>query len=115
MPVEAPEAYVRRSVVNLAINSGKKAGRERSYIHSGAVLSVEPPEVDDLWPLLGQLPPRQRAVLVLRYYLDLSEADIARVLGCRPGTVKAHASKALTRLRKESRRTASRPLFGGTW
>ncbi|MHB1535220.1 MAG: RNA polymerase sigma factor [Acidimicrobiales bacterium] len=101
-PVRAPEAYLRRSVVNLAINSGRRAHRERSYVASGfAEQVVEAPINDELWPLLGRLPARQRAVLVLRYYLDLSEAEIARTLGCRPGTVKAHASKALARLRKE--------------
>lgn len=48
---------------------------------------------------LGELPPRQRAVLVLRYFLDLSEADTARALGCTTGTVKSTAAKALARLR----------------
>jgi RNA polymerase sigma factor (sigma-70 family) len=49
--------------------------------------------------LLGRLPARQRAVLVLRYYEDLSEADIATELGLSVGTVKSHASRALAALR----------------
>lgn len=49
--------------------------------------------------LLAVLPPKQRAVVVLRYYEDLSEREIADALGCAPGTVKAHASRAMATLR----------------
>ena len=49
---------------------------------------------------VGGLPPRQRAIVVLRYYDDLSEAQIADALGCRPGTVKSQAAAALTTLRR---------------
>ncbi len=100
--VTSPEAYVRRSVANLAMNSSKRAVTE--HRHRQRLRAPEPAvqsDTDELWPLVCRLPPRQRAVVVLRYYLDMSELEIARTLGCRPGTVKAHSAKALTRLRQE--------------
>ena len=56
---------------------------------------------DGLAEAVGRLPFRQRAVVVLRYYADLSEADIAWALNCRPGTVKSLGSRALEALSKE--------------
>jgi RNA polymerase sigma factor (sigma-70 family) len=55
---------------------------------------------DLLLRALASLPPRQRAVLVLRYFDDLPEAEIAEVLGCSLGTVKSHCARALSRLRE---------------
>jgi RNA polymerase sigma factor (sigma-70 family) len=52
-----------------------------------------------LWSALMGLSPQQRAVLVLRYFEDLTEADIAAVLSCSPGTVTTHAARGLDRLR----------------
>jgi RNA polymerase sigma-70 factor (sigma-E family) len=54
----------------------------------------------ELWPYICRLPARQRSVIVLRYYEDLSEAEIARVLGCSQGAVKSHSSRALASLRR---------------
>lgn len=56
-------------------------------------------ERDAMWSALDQLPPRQRAVLVLRFYEQLSEAEIAGLLRCSTGTVKSQSSKGLARLR----------------
>jgi len=53
---------------------------------------------DAVWRALLRLPPRQRAVIVLRYYEDLSEQEIAAVMGTSPGTVKSQAARGLRRL-----------------
>lgn len=103
---ENPEAYVRRMAVNQLLGwRRRKAWHvERSYgdVPDTALTSHEErvADVDAVWRALATLPPRQRAVLVLRYYEDMTEADIADTLGIRPGTVKSQASAALGRLRR---------------
>lgn len=95
-----PEGYIRRIMVNRNISVWRKFGREHptaDFYESGA----DDHHFDhELWTALLQLPPRQRAVIALRYYDDMSEADIARTLGCSVGTVKSQASKALAKLRQ---------------
>ena len=101
----SPDAYVRRIMVNTMI-AEKSRGRRGLELLSRTDRRehTESPEQavvqrEDLWGRINLLPARQRAVIVLRYYEDLSEAAIAEVLGCAPGTVKAHASAALKTLR----------------
>ncbi|MGH9223773.1 MAG: SigE family RNA polymerase sigma factor [Acidimicrobiales bacterium] len=99
--VEQPLAYLRRAVVN-ACNSWHRRQRvERAHL-DGAPPGPPPvfEEPDEMWDALGGLAPRRRAVLVLRFYADLSEAATARALGCRPGTVKSLTSRALADLRR---------------
>ena len=103
-PVDDPKAYLRRSIVNLATTARRRLSREQRYVSALREDVHLPPEVDETWRLLARLPARHRTVLVLRYYEDLSEAAIADVLGCRPGTVKTLASRGLTRLREEMER-----------
>ncbi|MCU1691967.1 MAG: polymerase sigma factor [Frankiales bacterium] len=111
--VEDPEPYVRRAMVNLSVNRVRRLRRGLLVAEPPAVL-VEPlgVEADHVWAAVRALPPGQRAVLVLRYYEGLSEAEIATVLGCATGTVKSQASKALATLRArwaaESAREVSR-------
>ena len=98
-----PEAYVRRVMINENISSWRRrvprpvatvpdrpvadeAGRTESRLAVAAALR--------------QLPPRQRAVVVLRFYEDLSEAETASLLGCSVGTVKSQTHDALVRLRR---------------
>jgi RNA polymerase sigma factor (sigma-70 family) len=99
--VHDPAAYLRRSVVNLATNVHRRTRRERLHLATVSEAVVEPTEVDETWQLVRTLPPRQRAVLVLRFYLDLSEAETAQVLGCRPGTVASTSSRALAKLKEQ--------------
>ena len=101
-----PEAYVRRMAVNEVLSVRRrgwwKAERAGHVPDVGVAGSAEQDVVDrsELWEALLRLAPRQRAVLVLRYYEDLSEHRIAEVLGCSPGTVKSQASDALATLRR---------------
>jgi RNA polymerase sigma-70 factor (sigma-E family) len=94
-----PEGYVRRVMANRSISTWRKLRRER-LVGDPPEASYEDQPVDRvLWDVLARLPRRQRTVLVLRYYEDLSEAEIARVLGIAPGTVKSQASKGIAALR----------------
>ena len=105
---DRPEAYVRRMVVNEVLGSRRHGWwhRERPHeqVESGKPTSHEGRVVErlTLWEAVQALPVRQRAVVVLRYYEDLTEAQIAETLGCSRGTVKSQASDALATLRRNS-------------
>ncbi len=99
------EAYVRRMLANTLVSSKRRAWvHEQPWgdVPESVADSAEMPILDRslLWPLVCALPARQRAVIVLRYYEDLSEAQIADVLGCAPGTVKSQSSAAMRALRR---------------
>ena len=104
--MDDPAAYVRKVIVNAAISSGRRAWRRvespREVLPErplpGAESGVE--EHAALWPLVCALPERQRAVVVLRYYEDLTERETAEVLGCSVGTVKSQAHDAIHALRR---------------
>ncbi len=102
--LEAPDAYLRTAVTNQARSALRRSGRDRAKadrLGRSVALSVGLPELDETWALLRALPERQRMAVVLRFYEDLPEAEIARLLGCRPGTVKSLIHRGLARVRKE--------------
>ena len=106
-----PGPYVRRMLVNAAMDRWRLLRRrpEVPFALDGpppAVAALAGPDMtaaladqDLLWRALARLPPGQRAVLVLRYYEDLTEAQTAAVLGCSVGSVKTQTSRALSKLR----------------
>ena len=105
-------AYLRQCVVNGARSALRHHKVEQRYLESTRargrlhVASAEDEAMsvtgtDELFGRLQRLPDRQREVLVLRYFLDLSEAQIAETLGIAPGSVKAHAHRGLAALRTQ--------------
>ncbi|WP_084793575.1 SigE family RNA polymerase sigma factor [Actinokineospora bangkokensis] len=103
-----PEPYLRRMVVNEYLGL-----RRRRAFHdvpaspadlTGLARPTEDPDYGEREEMLARiraLPPKQRAVLALRYYAGLADGDIADVLGCRASTVRAHASRAIAALRAD--------------
>lgn len=104
---ESLRAYLQRTVVNLAGNHFRRGRNERAFLaRAGSITpaATTDPDVElreHLWSALRQLPHRQRAALVLRFYEDLSERDTARLLGCRAGTVKSLVHRGLMAMREE--------------
>ncbi|GAA3466517.1 SigE family RNA polymerase sigma factor [Nonomuraea roseola] len=100
---ETLEPYVRRVIVNAAISRARRrAILSIIPMHSPPERSAHATDTDlrhVLMEALRALPPRQRAVIVLRYWEDLSETQTAEVLGCAVGTVKSQTSKAMAKLR----------------
>jgi RNA polymerase sigma-70 factor (sigma-E family) len=99
--LEHPAAYLRAVVVNLASRARVRRDRESQLRRKLGSPASEVLRARELMDVIDGLPRRQRTVVVLRYYADMSEADIAAALGCRAGTVKSLASRALATLRKE--------------
>jgi RNA polymerase sigma-70 factor (sigma-E family) len=103
-----PDAYVRRIVINTHRSRFRKhrvAEELRGDLTDalGGVSQPGPEGRSELLDALDRLGPRQRAVVVLRYWLDLSEAETAAALSCSVGTVKSQASRALATLRRTAR------------
>ena len=100
--LHSPGGYLRTTLVNLCRGWHRKEGRGARAM---ARIFPSPEEMDhgdiEVLDAVASLPYRQRAVVVLRYWSGLTEREIAEALGCRPGTVKSLAHRALNALRKE--------------
>ena len=97
-----PEPYVRKVMVTTSVSWWRRRWSHEvptDHLPDRAPPAADDAEPTDLWHALGQLPPRQRAVVVLRFYEDLTEHETAELLGCAVGTVKSQCAKALAKLR----------------
>lgn len=99
--LENPAGYLRTVVVNLCRDWHRRQRRERQHLSAVGANAPVTLGARELLDVLGRLPYRWRAVLVLRYWADWTELEIAAALDCRPGTVKTLAARGLARLRKE--------------
>lgn len=104
--LDVPEAYVRRMIINEFLSWRRKWARIVPHADlPDGIGAADPAETHadraELASELARLPKKQRAAVVLRYYGGLDDAEIASELGCTPGTVRSHLSRALTALRVE--------------
>jgi RNA polymerase sigma factor (sigma-70 family) len=95
--VAAPAAYLRQVVVNLTRQHHRRRDVEHRHAPTPPGPAL-PPEIDETWTALWQLPERQRDALVLRYYDDLPLTGVAQALGCPLGTAKSLVHRGLARL-----------------
>ena len=107
--LDAFGAYLRKTIVNLSRSHFRRVKVERAYVarEARAPVSAEAPDIgarDEMWQALLRLPERQRTAIVLRYYEDLSEAEMADAMRCPAGTVKSLVSRGIGRLRQEMAR-----------
>jgi len=105
--IQDPEAYVRRVMVTTSASWWRRRWTRElpsEDAHQRFASTVPEPSVEgqDLWDAIGHLPRRQRAVVVLRYLEDRTEADTADLMGCSVGTVKSQCAKAMAKLRQDA-------------
>lgn len=121
--MEAPEAYVRKAIVREYLSWRRRRWSTETAVADwpdhlaagGPDPAVRVAARDEMWRLLSGLPRKQRAALVLRYYLDMTDDEVAATLGCASGTVRAYASRGMARLRKAivAGDLAGRPAVAG--
>ncbi|MBV9661462.1 MAG: SigE family RNA polymerase sigma factor [Acidimicrobiales bacterium] len=103
-----PGPYLRRSVVNACYSWHRRSWREVRSDAEDRLADRPDSRADgreeggsvEMWDALSRLAPRRRTMLVLRFYLDMTEADVAAALGCRVGTVKSTTHRALSELKR---------------
>ncbi len=108
LPADRLDAYVHRCVVNACLIRLRRLRRVSPVAEVTRLPQAPPREdpadswllADHAWGLCGELPPVQRAAVVLRFYRDLSYAEIAAALDCRPATARSHVHRAVASLRK---------------
>jgi len=105
---EAPVAYVRRCVANRFVSSRRSRAARDVSLHDlperpdAASLADQVVDRGLLWQLLGALPDRQRAALVMRYFHDQPDDEIAEAIGCRTATVRSLISRGIATMRAEA-------------
>ncbi|MEW2385893.1 SigE family RNA polymerase sigma factor [Micromonospora sp. NPDC047707] len=106
--MDSPDAWLRRTLLRVWLDERRRPWRREAawaQVPDAAVRSGSDGTADrlTLLALLAELPPRRRAVLVLRYFCDLSVEETARELGCTAGTVKSQTARAIDALRERLR------------
>lgn len=98
--MDRPDLYVRRAVVNACTSRLRRRSIESRHLDDHRPITAADFDTQHLVrAAIDELPKRQRLCVVLRYFEDLSEADMAEVLGCSPGTIKSQLSKARVTLK----------------
>jgi len=110
---DVPIAYVRRSLANAFVNHKRRPSSRELVLdvvperHDARDAVAQLADRDEVWGLLRTLPDRQRAALVMRFFHDLPDEEIADALGCRVGTVRSLISRGLASLRERSAASAA--------
>lgn len=116
LPLSNPVGYARRALANTNISRARRTSSREVVVDlipdRPATDAGDPAERDALWQALRRLPARQRTVLVLRFYADATDHDIANTLDCRPGTVRSLASRGLAALRADESLDVNDPQGG---
>lgn len=103
--IDRLEPYIVRTMANLSVSRGRRTAGRLEVLTADVpepsrdATSIGGEDRDVLWDVLRELPRQQRAVLVLRFYEDLGERQIADVLGVSVGTVRSHSARGLSRMR----------------
>lgn len=97
--IDNPPGYARRALVNLVRSYQRRQFLERRHGRSGELRHALPPEIDETWTAVRALPPDQRAVVVLRFYEDLTIDQISEILDKPSGTVKSVLHRAMRRMK----------------